>query len=305
MPDFFIVDVFTQGPFTGNPLAVFVHGERFETNHMQSLARELNFSETTFILPRNADGSWPVRIFTPVAELPFAGHPTLGTAFVIANKLMEEPTEVLTLDLLVGRIEIQIKYEHGKIHSLVMRQPQPIFSIVYPTRPVWDALGLARYEIPADLPPVQLVSTGLPFLIVPVPSLQAVREARLTLDRFETIPDMDPSTNVLLYTTEAQEASHDLHVRVFVPELGISEDPATGSANGCLCAYLLRYGQNGTAATSINLHAIVEQGYEIGRPSLLYLSGARKDETYEIHVGGQVEWVAQSTLYDSKDEDHS
>lgn len=300
MTDFFIVDVFTQGPFTGNPLAVFVNGERYPDDHMQRLARELNFSETTFIYPQNGDGSWPVRIFTPVAELPFAGHPTLGTAFVIARTLLSEPCDCLLLDLPVGRIPVQLTYEQGAVTELTMRQPQPEFGTTYPARDVLCALGL---EAPAGFGqemPVQLVSTGLPFLIVPVPSLSAIRRARLLLDQFEAIPGMDPTTNVLLFTREAQTEGHDLHVRVFVPELGISEDPATGSANGCLCAYLLKYGSEDTAKSTARIQMIAEQGYEIARPSLLRLSGRREGDHYDIYVGGQVEWVARASLYDGK-----
>jgi len=299
MSDFYIVDVFTQGRFTGNPLAVFTNGERYSDTQMQVLARELNFSETTFLLSQNPDGSYPVRIFTPVTELPFAGHPTLGSAFIIQQTILRDNVPAITLDLPIGHVSVQLTYRNdGQPDILTMRQHSPTFLETYPSELFEHALGLAPMSASKNLP-VQRVTTGLPFVIVPLQSLADVQQACLHFDRFQAIPGIEPGTNVLIFCKQTEEAGHDLHVRVFVPELGVSEDPATGSAGGCLCAYLLRYSEDygsshQTAATSV--YAQAEQGYEIGRRALLFLSGVRTDTTYEIYVGGRVEWMAQASL---------
>lgn len=308
---FVIVDVFTQGPFTGNPLAVFLNGESYTSAQMQVLARELNFSETTFLLARASDGSFPVRIFTPVAELPFAGHPALGSAFVIARQWLQAPVEQLDLRLGVGLVRIDLTYRDDEIDIITMTQPQPSFGAILPSAQVARMLGLDERDVLVETP-VQMVSTGLPFLIVPVRDLGACHRAQLAADRMAGVPGLDPGTNVLVFCRDGQDADHDLHVRVFVPELGISEDPATGSANGCLCAYLLHYHGTGPISTpanaahpttptgSVSGKWVAEQGYEIGRRSCLYLEGSYEwseaTARYTVRVGGRVALVASAQL---------
>lgn len=298
MRDFYIVDVFSQGKYTGNPLAVFMDGDQYSTQEMQTLARETNFSETTFILSRTASqrerNAYGVRIFTPVAELPFAGHPTLGTAFVIQQILEQAAVPSLTLDLSVGQIPVRILYSDAGVPTrLTMRQMTPTFGTVVDRADVAAALGLPVSALDPDLP-VQVVSTGIPFLIVPIRTLAFAQAARVQREAMQKLCGGDVDGNLLLFTRETVDTSVDVHVRVFVPELGVSEDPATGSANGCLCGYLLRYGQE--AQTGV-LSLVVEQGLAIARPSRLYLSGRQSAQGTQIDVGGEVEWVAKASLW--------
>ena len=295
MSDFYIVDVFAKEKYTGNQLAVFLHGERFSDEEMQTLAREMHFSETTFVLPATgeqlAQSRFPVRIFTPEAELPFAGHPTLGTAFVIQQEILKKPVSSLNLELGVGSIPVTFTYERGRPDILTMQQTQPTFGKTIDSNSIASALGLASSDID-DQSPVQVVSTGVPFLIVPLRSLKAAKNVNINIQALRELYGDGFNGNVLIYTSETVASTCHYHVRVFVPELGVSEDPATGSANGCLCAYLLRY----ETGESQNLSAKVEQGIWIHRPSILYLNGHMNQNHYTIQIGGRVEWVAKATL---------
>lgn len=293
--DFYIVDVFSRGPLTGNQLAVFLRGETFNSLQMQALARETHFSETTFVIgpvdhPHGKEPAFAVRIFTPTAEVPFAGHPTLGTAYVIQQVLLREDVPSLLLELPVGRIPVSFTYRDGRPERLTMRQNQPTFGACFAQDAVAAALSLPTASLDPRLAP-QIVSTGLPFLIVPVQTLADVARARLDPDAYGVATVDHPGVNVLLFAREAEEPGHDLQARVFVPEYGVSEDPATGSANGCLCAYLLQSGLYGR-----EFELTVEQGRHIDRPSLLYLNGRLTEDLYDIRVGGRVDSVAAGRL---------
>ncbi|WP_160327159.1 PhzF family phenazine biosynthesis protein [Ferroacidibacillus organovorans] len=295
MTDFFCVDVFGVGPYTGNPLAVFLRGELYDDETMQLLAREMNLSETTFLMSDSIttmDGipTVDVRIFTPVAEIPFAGHPTLGTAFVFQQEFLKQAYPTVNLRMKAGVIPVDMVYEDHRPQKLVMTQNQPIFGETFPSALIAAILSLKEEDI-EDSTPIQMVSTGLPFLIVPLRHLDATNRARIHSATLEDAFREKELPNILIYTTETVH-DHDYHVRVFVPELGVSEDPATGSANGCLCAYLSKYDTNRRG----NYRAIVEQGYMIKRPSLLYLEGERNADQYVIRVGGGVTPVYRGTL---------
>ena len=299
MTDFYIVDVFTQGKYTGNQLAVFLNGERFSAEQMQTLARETHFSETTFIMGQSASSSdsvrYSVRIFTPAAEIPFAGHPTLGTAFVIAQTLLETPAARIELAMEAGIIPVDITYNHGQPDWLTMTQNQPIFGATIDHAVMAECLDVPETALDSGFP-VQIVSTGLPFAIVAMRSLQDVQSSSVRIDALRRLLSRFPDLNILVFTTATVMPQHDLHTRVFVPELGVSEDPATGSATGCLCAYLLRYGIPGESVLRASFSLKVEQGYQINRPSLLLMTGERDHEHYDIRVGGRVEWVARAEL---------
>lgn len=288
-PIFTIVDVFAERRYAGNQLAVFRHTEGLSDVEMQSIAKETNFSETTFILSdKQRNGGYDVRIFTPAREVPFAGHPTLGTAFVLQRDVVGRAVGEIRLNLAVGRIPVSIHYVKGQVDRLQMKQNAPDFGEVFPAEKVAEFLSLAPDELDTRYP-VQDVSTGLPFMIVPVKSLESMRKARVVRDAFFRMVENSRAKAPLLFCPETYHEENDLNVRVFVDYYDIPEDPATGSGNGCLAGYLAKHRYFG----GNEVKARVEQGYEIGRPSLLFLEASGKGEKIEVRVGGRVVPVAE------------
>ena len=288
---YLIVDVFCEEKFRGNQLAVFLDAGSLGGAAMQSLAREMNFSESTFILDSKPnDKGWPVRIFTPYAEIPFAGHPTLGTSWVIANEVLETPPASLTLDLQAG--PIPVRFEQDDSGELMwMTQNQPEFQGGPAAAPVAAALGLNPSDIDTRFP-IERVSTGLAFLLVPVGSLEAVQKARVQGEAYDALCAQDHKA-ILFFTAETIDPANKVHARVFAGAFGVPEDPATGSANGCLAAWLVRHRYFG--ANEIDL--TVEQGVEMGRASKLYLRASENQGTFSIRVGGRVIPVAEGRLH--------
>jgi len=288
---FYILDVFAEEKYAGNQLAVVRDAAALSDGAMQRIAKEMNYSETTFVLSDTPkDGGYDVRIFTPEEEIPFAGHPTLGTAFVIRNEIMSEPAEKVVLNLKVGQIPVTFDPSGDDEGLLWMRQNEPIGQVV---EPAWIAsiLSLDESEIDAQFP-VQEVSTGLPVIVVPLKGLDAAKRAKIKRDEyFELIEDMQAKA-VLVYCTETYGPENDLNVRVFCDYYGIPEDPATGSANGCLAGYLVKHAYFG--GDRIDIRA--EQGREIARPSLLYLKAGQDQGQIDISVGGKVVMVAKGQL---------
>src|SRR5262249_40950669 len=289
--DFFIVDVFAEEPLTGNPLAVFFDAADLSSEQMQSLAREMNYSETTFI-PSSAprDGAYPVRIFTPAAEIPFAGHPTLGTAFMIQQELVGEPVERVVLALRCGRVPVDFTYCDGAVDLLWMHQPEPSFGRVLDAAAVHPVLGLEHSDLDERFP-VQEASTGLPFILVPLRSLAALKRAAVRRDAcFQLIAETEAKA-ILVFTPYA-ESRDDLTVRVFTDYYGVPEDPATGSANGALAAYLCHYQVLGSDRVEVS----VSQGAQLRRPSRLFLRARREAERIAVSVGGRVQRCARGRL---------
>jgi trans-2,3-dihydro-3-hydroxyanthranilate isomerase len=282
---FYIVDVFTKKKYAGNQLAVFQRAAELSSTEMQSIAREMNFSETSFILsdePNN--GGFDVRIFTPTEEVPFAGHPTLGTAYIIHNEIIHRASNDVVLNLKVGQIPVAF-YPDG---SGWMRQMPAVFGPQYPPEVLASILGLEASDIDQRYP-IQEVSTGLPFFIVPLMSLSALQRASVDKTRyFDFIKDTS-AKSILVFCPEAHESPNQISVRVFVDYFGVPEDPATGSGNGCLAGYLTYYRYFGTDTIDIRS----EQGYEIGRPSLLLLKTERAAGNISIFVGGKSVLVAR------------
>lgn len=278
MMQFVITDVFAEAPLSGNQLATVLDAGHLDTDSMQRIAREFNFSETTFITGGDVSSGFDVRIFTPTSELPFAGHPTLGTAHVIRKELLESPVDELTLNLGVGPIRVSVDNE-----ILWMRQHPPVFGETLAPDVVAEGLGIAPHGL--DEFPAQFVSTGLEFLLVPVRDLQVLR----AIDRV----DERLAHGVLVFCPESYEPAQSVAARMFALEMGVGEDPATGSANGCLAAYIVEHGYLGGDAIDIR----VGQGYEIGRPSCLYLRARKSGDEIEVNVGGKVHVVAAGTLY--------
>jgi trans-2,3-dihydro-3-hydroxyanthranilate isomerase len=282
---FYIVDVFAEERYAGNQLAVVRGGADLPDETLQKIALEMNYSETTFILSdEETEGGYDVRIFTPGDEVPFAGHPTLGTAYVIRHEILASPVESVTLNLNAGEIPVSF----GEV--LWMRQLPPTFGKVLDSALVARTLNLESADLD-DHYPVQEVSTGLPALIVPLRDLDALRRCKVDWERYTEVAS--PGKNLYVFCPESHDdGPGNLSARMFANDLGVPEDPATGSAAGCLAAYLLEHGYLGTGSVDVR----VEQGYEIGRPSLLYLQAAKDGDQTTIHVGGKVQMVARGEL---------
>src|ERR687890_838815 len=282
---FYIVDVFAEEKYAGNQLAVVRGGADLSDEALGRITLEMNYSETTFILSEEeTDGGYDVRIFTPGEEIPFAGHPTLGTAYVIQHELLAGPVERITLNLKAGEIPVTF----GEV--LWMRQLPPIFGTILDSALVARTLNLEMADLD-DRFPVQEVSTGLPALVVPLRDLDALRRCKVDWERYTEVAG--PGQNLYVFCPESHDdGPGDLSARMFANDLGVPEDPATGSAAGCLAAFLLEHGYLGTDSVDTR----VEQGYEIDRPSLLYLRASRDGDEIGVDVGGKVQMVARGEL---------
>ena len=286
---YYIVDVFAQEKYNGNQLAVFVDAGTLASQQMQRIAKEINYSETTFITDNQSrEGGYDVRIFTPAQELPFAGHPTLGTAYIIQQEIIKQPVEKVTLNLKVGQIPVTLHYADNSVNLLWMQQLPPIFGQKFATDAIAPLLNLSVDDINTNFP-MQEVSTGVPFMIVPLKTLAAVKKAKVNLEKYFKLISNTEAKSILIFCPETYHQENNLNVRVFCDYLGVPEDPATGSANGCLAGYLANYAY--FDADSIDIR--VEQGYEIGRDSLLLLKAQKTDADINVFVGGKVIMVAK------------
>jgi trans-2,3-dihydro-3-hydroxyanthranilate isomerase len=284
---FYLVDVFAEKKYSGNQLAVVRNASSLSTARMQKIANEMHFSETTFILSdEKRDGGFDVRIFTPSAELPFAGHPTLGTAYVIRQFIIKKPVSNVLLNLKVGQIPVSFKKIGTRQEILWMEQLPPTFGKTFNVSQFAQILKLDATDFDNRYP-IREVSTGLPFVIVPLKTLADVKEAKINEDRLLELAK-EVKAGILVFCPETYNKGNDLNVRVFADLFGVPEDPATGSANGCLAGYLSHYCYFGTN----NVNARVEQGYEIRRCSLLLLKAENKAGKTRVHVGGKVILVA-------------
>lgn len=303
---FYIVDVFAIERYTGNQLAVFLNGVAEELSEqvlplsgdqMQQLAKEINYSETTFITSKQPhNGGYDVRIFTPQQELPFAGHPTLGTAYVIQREIIQNQVETVKLNFPVGQIPVTWCHHKDLGEVLWMAQNSPTFQQKFDVASLAAVLNLDLYEIDARFP-IQEVSTGTPFIIVPLTNQEALKRIQLNKDKYIELVDTTEAKAILVFCPETYAPENDLSVRVFAEYLGIPEDPATGSANGCLAGYLVEYSYFGEKPVDIR----VEQGYEIGRPSLLLLRAERNHNRIDVSVGGKVVLIAKGELVQQLD----
>lgn len=280
---FYITDVFGVEKYSGNQLlTVFDEGE-LNTEQMQKIAFEINFSETTFITDSNKiNGGYNVRIFTPRSELPFAGHPTIGTAYIIDQVIEKGQAEKITLNLKVGPIHV-----NKQAGNYWMRQNQPKFGKSFEAELMADILGLDKSQLVAGFP-IQEVSTGMAFTLVPLKDLKALAQAKLQLEKYYTFCEETEARGIMVFCREGHTASQEISSRVFVEYEGIPEDPATGSATGCLASYILKH--NFLSSSAIDIE--VGQGYEMGRPSSLLIQSSLKNDMYEINVGGKVVDVA-------------
>ncbi|MFH5799403.1 PhzF family phenazine biosynthesis protein [Haladaptatus sp. CMAA 1911] len=289
---FHVVDVFAQEQYAGNQLAVVHDAASLTDAEMQAITRETNFSEATFIdSPETRDCGYDVRIFDPAEEIPFAGHPTIGTAFVIREFVRDDRPDELTLNLGVGQIPVHVERDDDGNETFWMHQIPPTFERTFDHSLAARILSLDEEDVDRRFP-VQLVSTGLPTLVVPLRSLDAVRRAETNRDPYyEDLIEPHGNMNVVLFAPETEDGN-DLHARVFADCAGVPEDPATGSSNGCLAAYLVEHSYFG----SDDIEVCVEQGYEMGRPSLLHLHASKEGDDIDVRVGGRVIPVAEGNL---------
>lgn len=282
---FYIVDVFAENKYEGNQLAVCIpEGKIVEQKEMQQIAKEINFSETTFIMSGlQHNGGYDVKIFTPDSEIPFAGHPTIGTAYIIRRFLEGNDDKEIKLNLKVGQIPVVFNEQYAW-----MTQNEPNFGTEIDVNTIAKILQIDTVDVNIDFP-IQVVSTGLPSIIVNLKTLDAVKRCKINHRLYDEILEEIGNANILVFTTETVNPENDLHARVFMFTSGHLEDPATGSANGNLAGYLLKY--NFFNSNEINYN--VEQGYSIGRPSLLKVNAQKTDAKYLIQVGGRNFVVAE------------
>ncbi len=289
---FYIVDVFAEDKYAGNQLAVIRDAAGLSDGDMQNITKEMNYSETTFILSDGqSNGGYDVRIFTPAEEVPFAGHPTLGTAYIIQQEIIKEPVEKIILNLKVGQIPVTFNYSGQEKNVLRMKQIEPTFGQIVEPEQISQVLGINTGDIDERFP-VQEVSTGMFFIIVPLKTLDTVKRAKVARDKYFKLIENRQAKAILIFCPETYSQENDLNVRVFVDYYGIPEDPATGSGNGCLAGYLVKNRYFGKDQIDIR----VEQGYEIARPSLIYLRAENKEGQIDISVGGKVVMVARGQL---------
>jgi trans-2,3-dihydro-3-hydroxyanthranilate isomerase len=299
---FYQADVFTVQPFGGNPVAVIPEAEGLSEDQLQQIAREMNVSETVFVFPPTDKAAVVrLRIFTPTQEVPFAGHPVIGTFFVLAELGLipaKEPVTRVLQECNLGLFPVELHAKDGQVVRVVMSQPKPEFlgalEEMEDLYKVANALGLAKYAITEAKWPIEVVSTGLPVLIVPVRSLTAVRSIRPDASAITDVCRRFGANGIMVFTTVTVEPYATVHTRMFAPSIGILEDPATGSASGALGAYLV---QNGVVEVGPTTEIIAEQGYELERPSRILIQVESDDDVIQdVKVGGHCVMVVEGRL---------
>lgn len=299
---FYQADVFTGQPFGGNPVAVFPDAEGLTDDQLQRIAREMNLSETVFVFPpTDPAAAARLRIFTPTQEIPFAGHPVLGTFYVLAHLKrisVQEGITRVTQECNIGLFPIEVHSEHGSVVRVVMAQPKP--ELLEPVTAIDElyliagALGIPKHVIADAKWPLQVVSTGLPVLIVPVRTLTAARSITPDASAIIKVCERFGANGIMVFTTVTVESFASVHARMFAPKIGILEDPATGSAGGALGAYLVH---NGVVEVGPTTEILIEQGYEIDRPSRILVQVESEDDVIQgVTVGGQCVLVVEGTL---------
>lgn len=290
------LDVFTNRKFGGNQLAVFLDGRGLSTDQMQALTREMNFSESTFILPREReDTDIRMRIFTPGREMPMAGHPTVGSTFALALEgVIPAGRRRWVFGLNVGPTPVDLEWDGARPAFAWMTQRNPVFgNLVDDVEAAARAIGVEASDIRRTGAPVQEVSCGVPFVFFPVASRAAVDGACADVDRFGDLCrrfKVDDHA-MFVFTPEAGEDGATVYSRMFAPGLGVAEDPATGAASGPLGCYLVEHGfvrpdQAGSIRSA--------QGVKMGRPSLVHIAiGVDGDAITRVQVGGEAVLVGE------------
>ena len=282
---FYQVDVFTNTPFSGNPLAVFFDVENTSSQTMHAIAKEMNLSETIFVLPPgNLPVDFSVRIFTPEKEIPFAGHPTIGTAHILRE----------TEKVISGNHTIKLSMKAGIItvtkgltdNLLFMDQPLPEYlSVLDCAEKIGQVLSIPISNIKLSHYPIQIVTTGLPVLLVPINPIKSLEQIVVNVSELNNFLHSLGVEMLYAFTDETLNPSANIHARMFAPPLGILEDPATGSAAGAMGAYIFKH----KIVSENNLKNItIEQGYKMGRPSCIHVEiNYEYNEIKKIRVGGE------------------
>lgn len=290
---YYLVDVFTSLKYGGNQLAVFIDYEnKVSKENMLKIARELNFPEITFIKKKHTNEKFDVRIFTPEYEVPFAGHPSLGTAFIISKYLLPKPKERITLNLEHSKIVVDLtSVSDINKSNFIMEQTDPEFIATYKHQEIAEGLGI-EFKALNKQKPIEEISTGLPYIIIPIINLEEINQIKLDSqkvinfliqnNKYKTNSQSGLTTSLFLVTEETFEKSNNFNARMFcIENENLIEDAATGSANGCFLAYYLK---NETTKIS----AITEQGFQMNRKSYIKLEGKLKNNKYTLKIGGQV-----------------
>lgn len=278
---FHIVDVFAERRYAGNPLAVVLDADGLDAATMQAIAAEANYSETTFVMSApEADGGWRVRLFTPAREIAFAGHPILGTAWVLRQRL--GAVAGVRLNLPVGPVPVRFEADGASEVAWFSAPPVTAGPSCAPER-MAAALGLAAADIDARWP-VQQFGAGTAAMVVPLASLDALRRARLDLAAYAPLAAEGRPPLTYLFCRETREPGADLAARFFFEAHGVREDPATGNGAAFLGAWLLTHRALGEGPLSLR----IEQGHEVQRPSLVRLRARIAGGTADIEVGGSV-----------------
>ena len=293
-------DVFTDHLFGGNQLAVFLDGRGLAAETMQAIAKEMNFSETTFILPpERSETDVRMRIFTPGHELPMAGHPTIGSTFALARAGVIGPDrERFVFGLGIGPVPVSLTWRGPDLSFAWMTQGRATFG-----NPIADKtaaasiLGLSDVAVTGTALPVQVVSCGVPYLLVPLTTRAAVDNTFLRPDLYDLFKESSKvaATGVFVFSAEPGQDKATVYSRMFAPDFGIPEDPATGSASGPLGCYLVRHHvvPPGKAGSILSL-----QGVKMGRPSSVHISiGLEQGEIASVRVGGEAVLAGEGTLF--------
>ena len=282
------VDAFASKPLEGNPLAVFPHADGLTDSEMQSVAKEMNLSETTFVFRRDPaierERGIRVRIFTVSEELPFAGHPTLGTAFVVRG---ESGAPEVALDLNLGKIPVTFEKQSGGVFG-EMRQRDPEFGQKHDREAVARVTGLKTDDLESDVP-IQTVSTGVPFTVVPVRKLETMQRLQVNFAQVAEYLERSGGKFFFFVSRETVDPAARLHARMIFYN---GEDPATGSASGCAAAWAVQYGVAGP-----DERVLIEQGVEMKRPSRIFVRAGKSDgQVKNVRVGGNAVEVMRGEL---------
>jgi len=293
------VDVFTDRPFAGNPLCVVPDGRGLSAEQMQAIAKEMNLSETTFVLPpTDPKAAYWMRIFTPAKEIPFAGHPSVGTAFVMASIgrfPLQDPVTRIFQQVGIGTLPLDIDVSDGKPGRVVMTQGNPTFgAVLRDVTSIAEALGVDAGALAKSKLPAQVVSTGLAHLMVPLPDLETAARLRPNPALLDALLEGCGALGCFTFCLQTTMPDVFAHARMFAPGAGVPEDPATGSAAGPLGAYLAAHGILPKPDTAF----VLEQGVEMGRPSRIWVEVIR-DATgmpTGVRVGGNTVRVIRGTI---------
>ncbi len=295
---YYIVDVFTEQPFGGNQLAVLPDARGLSDTAMQKVAREFNFSETTFVLPpADPANTRNVRIFTPQAEIPFAGHPNVGTAYAlvaVGEVKTEGASDTLRFEDKAGLVTVSVTSAHGQpVHAELTAPQPPQLGASLQGAAVAQALALPETDIVIARHMPRIASAGLPFLCIELRDRYALARSRVMLDKAEKLLPRDTAAGFLLYTFDGGAQDVDIRARMYAPLHGVAEDPATGSAAAALAGLLAQL--HGEAAAT--LHWRIAQGIEMGRPSLLEATAVKENGVVTaIRVGGAAVMVSEGWI---------